>query len=170
MKVIRADVMGMCFGVRDAIALALEEAAAQPLTILGDLVHNETVLADLRARGIRIAQQAGAVETRTVMITAHGASNTALGRARAQGLIVMEATCPLVHVAHRAVEKLVRDGYHPIVIGQRDHVEVKGLTEDLPDSDGRIRSPLFWQATSFERRTRLPVMAHFASSVGSTCK
>ncbi len=125
----------MCFGVRDAIALALEEAVAQPLTILGDLVHNENVLAELRARGIRIAQQAGAVETRAVMITAHGASNKALGRARARGLMVMEATCPLVHVAHRAVEKLVRDGYHPIVIGQRDHVEVKGLTEDLRDFD-----------------------------------
>ena len=55
MNIIRAGHLGMCFGVRDAIALALEHAEAGPLTILGDLVHNPAVLADLRARGIAIA-------------------------------------------------------------------------------------------------------------------
>ena len=69
----------MCFGVRDAIALAVRQAATEPLTVLGDLVHNETVLAELRARGVKIAQQVAAVETRTVMITAHGASEKAIG-------------------------------------------------------------------------------------------
>ena len=59
MKVIRAEHLGMCFGVRDAIALALQQAASEPLTVLGDLVHNETVLAELRARGVKIAQQVG---------------------------------------------------------------------------------------------------------------
>jgi len=53
MKVIRAEHLGMCFGVKDAIALAVETAERKPLTILGDLVHNETVLAELRARGIQ---------------------------------------------------------------------------------------------------------------------
>ena len=52
MKIIRAEHLGMCFGVKDAIALALETARRGPLTILGDLVHNETVLAELRAEGI----------------------------------------------------------------------------------------------------------------------
>ena len=125
----------MCFGVRDAIELALQQSATEPLTVLGDLVHNETVLAELRARGISIAQQVSSVATRTVMITAHGASDAAMGRVRERGLQVMEATCPLVHVAHRAVAKLARDGYHPVVVGKRDHVEVRGLTEDLADFD-----------------------------------
>lgn len=44
MRILRATHLGMCFGVRDAIALALEHADAGPLTILGDLVHNPTVL------------------------------------------------------------------------------------------------------------------------------
>src|SRR5262245_49143033 len=104
MKIIRAEHLGMCFGVRDAIALALEESRVQPLTILGDLVHNETVLGELKARGIQIAQQATEVGTGTVMITAHGASEKAMDRARVRGLAVLEATCPLVHVAHRAVK------------------------------------------------------------------
>jgi 4-hydroxy-3-methylbut-2-enyl diphosphate reductase len=135
MKIIRAEYLGMCFGVRDAIALALKESNAQPLTILGDLVHNETVLAELRTRGIRIAQDADAVETQTLLITAHGASEKRMAEAKARGHVVMEATCPLVQVAHRAVAKLVAAGYHPVIIGKRDHVEVRGLTEDLSDFD-----------------------------------
>jgi len=125
----------MCFGVRDAIELAERESKSQPLTILGDLVHNETVLASLRVRGIKIAQNALAVETPAVMVTAHGASQKALSRLRERGLQVSEATCPLVHVAHMAVAKLVRNGYHPIIIGKRGHVEVRGLTEDLTEFD-----------------------------------
>jgi 4-hydroxy-3-methylbut-2-enyl diphosphate reductase len=100
---------------------------------LGDLVHNEIVLAELRARGVRIAQDVAAVETRTVMITAHGASEKAIGRARERGLRVMEATCPLVCLAHRAVARLAREGYYPVIVGKREHVEVRGLTEDLAE-------------------------------------
>ena len=135
MRIIRAEQMGMCFGVRDAIALALQESQTHPLTVLGDLVHNETVLAELRARGIRVAQDVGSVGTPAVMITAHGASELAMNRARAKGLNVLEATCPLVHSAHRAIAKLVSEGYHPVVIGKRDHVEVRGMTEDLDRFD-----------------------------------
>ena len=135
MKIIRAEHLGMCFGVKDAIALALETARQEPLTILGDLVHNETVLAALKAKGVVIEQQAENVNTQTVMVTAHGASERALARTRALGLNVLEATCPLVQVAHRAVLKLARDGFHPVIVGKRDHVEVRGLTEDLTDFD-----------------------------------
>jgi 4-hydroxy-3-methylbut-2-enyl diphosphate reductase len=133
MKIIRAAHLGMCFGVRDAIALALEQADAGPLTILGDLVHNPAVLAALQAKGIATADVVARVTTRAVMITAHGASARTVAAIRARGLAVVEATCPLVHVAHRAIQALVRDGYHPVIIGQRTHVEVRGLTEDLDD-------------------------------------
>lgn len=135
MKIIRAEHLGMCFGVRDAIALAFKTAEQTPLTILGDLVHNETVLAELRNRGIGIEQSAAAVTTHTVMVTAHGASGRRLNEARGQGLNVLEGTCPLVHAAHRSLARLVREGFHPVVIGRRGHVEVLGLTEDLPECD-----------------------------------
>ena len=125
----------MCFGVRDAITLALERAEAGPLTILGDLVHNDAVLADLRSKGISIVHDPALVTTRTAMVTAHGASERMLAGTRALGLDVVEATCPLVRVAHRAIKALVRDGYHPVIIGQRNHVEVRGLTEDLDAFD-----------------------------------
>lgn len=135
MKILRAEHLGMCFGVRDAIALALDTAQREPLTILGDLVHNDTVLAELRSRGIAFQNETSAVATPTVMITAHGASEKRQQSVRERGLRVLEATCPLVHVAHRAVAKLVADGFHPVIIGQRGHVEVRGLTEDLAAFD-----------------------------------
>jgi 4-hydroxy-3-methylbut-2-enyl diphosphate reductase len=135
MRIIRAEHLGMCFGVKDAIALALETARREPLTILGDLVHNEIVLEDLRANGINIRQQAASVDTRTVMITAHGASERAINKTRGLGLNILEATCPLVHVAHRSLTKLVLEGFHPVIIGRRDHVEVRGMTEDLEEFD-----------------------------------
>jgi 4-hydroxy-3-methylbut-2-enyl diphosphate reductase len=135
MKIIRAEHLGMCFGVKDAIALALGAAKQEPLTILGDLVHNETMLAELRAQGIRLAQQPAGVGTRTVLVTAHGASERAISETRGRGLNVLEATCPLVQAAHRAVARLVREGFHPVIIGRRDHVEVRGMTGDLDEFD-----------------------------------
>jgi len=132
-KILRATHLGMCFGVRDAINLALNQS--EPVTILGDLVHNETVLQQLRSQGVKIQHQVADIATPNVMITAHGASERALDRIRERGLKVLEATCPLVHYAHRAVANLVRAGFHPVIIGKRDHVEVRGLTEDLLEYD-----------------------------------
>jgi 4-hydroxy-3-methylbut-2-enyl diphosphate reductase len=125
----------MCFGVRDAIALARAQDRSPPLTILGELAHNETVLAGLRARGIRMETRVENVTTPSVMITAHGASDKTLQALQERGLRVLEATCPLVHYAHRAVQTLVRENFHPVIIGQRGHVEVRGLTEDLAEFD-----------------------------------
>jgi 4-hydroxy-3-methylbut-2-enyl diphosphate reductase len=135
MRVIRATHLGMCFGVRDAIALAHEHAENGSLTILGDLVHNPTVLGALEAKGVAVAQDLAQVTTHTLMVTAHGTSDRMLARTRALGLTVVEATCPLVAVAHRAVMALAREGYHVVIIGQRNHVEVRGLTGDLDASD-----------------------------------
>jgi 4-hydroxy-3-methylbut-2-enyl diphosphate reductase len=131
MQILRAAHLGMCFGVRDAIALALDQADAGPLTILGDLVHNPSVLDALDAKGIVVARDLDQVATPTVMVTAHGTSERTLAKTRARGLAVVEATCPLVRVAHRAVAALARDGYHIVIVGQRNHVEVRGLTDDL---------------------------------------
>jgi len=131
----------MCFGVRDAIGLALHRADSGPLTILGDLVHNPDVLAALRAKGVASVRDVTDVATPAVMVTAHGASDRLLARTRASGLEVIEATCPLVHVAHRAVKALLRDGYHPVIIGQRDHAEVRGITDDLDRFDVVLDEP-----------------------------
>ena len=135
MKIVRAAHLGMCFGVRDALQLALNQSTGESLTILGDLVHNETILSELRERGVQTVSSPATVTTSSVMITAHGTSQRTIDEIRDRGLNVLEATCPLVHAAHRAVARLVSDGFHPVIIGKRDHVEVRGLTGDLAEFD-----------------------------------
>ena len=135
MRVVRASHLGMCFGVREAIAKVLRAASREPLTVLGDLVHNETVLERLAARGVRVCREVDEVETRVVAITAHGVSERRRAAVRARGLTVIDATCPIVKAAHRAVRALERDGFHPVIVGTPNHVEVRGLTEDLAECD-----------------------------------
>lgn len=135
MKVLKASHLGMCFGVRDAIQLALREARSGPVTVLGQLVHNPVVNERLLRHGIRFADSPEQAASGAVLISAHGASERAKARLEQTARRIVETTCPLVHSAHRALADLVAAGCHPVVIGQRGHVEVRGLTEDYPDCD-----------------------------------
>ncbi len=133
MQVRMADHYGMCFGVRDAVDLALRLTDAGPVTILGDLVHNPDVVAQLDAAGAGCASTLEEVDTRAVLLTAHGIADRVKLQLRQAGREVHDATCPLVTRAHLALKKLVADGYFPVVIGQARHVEVRGLVGDLDD-------------------------------------
>jgi 4-hydroxy-3-methylbut-2-enyl diphosphate reductase len=134
MRVVLAESMGMCFGVRDAVQMALQSPHRSELTILGELVHNTEVLRRLREAGVRSVESVDApVETPRVMITAHGAAGRVIEALRARGLEVEEATCPLVAHAHRSLQRLVAQGYFPVVIGNPSHVEVRGLVGDLDE-------------------------------------
>jgi 4-hydroxy-3-methylbut-2-enyl diphosphate reductase len=163
MRILRAAHLGMCFGVRDAIALALEHADNGPLTILGDLVHNPDVLTALAAKGIAVAHDVAHVTTPVLMVTAHGTSERTLARTRTLGLTVVEATCPLVRVAHRAVAALARDGYHVVIVGQRDHVEVRGLTGDLDRFDVVLEDD---DVLALEPHARIGVAAQTTQTIG----
>ncbi len=135
MKIIVAEHYGMCFGVRDAIAQAEALAHEGPLTILGQLVHNPVVRQRLRSAGAREgALDRMDADSRRVLITAHGASEARKAGWVAAGFDVHDGTCPLVQYAHRELKRLVHAGYHPVVIGQKGHVEVRGLTEDFAGS------------------------------------
>lgn len=140
MEVIRADAMGLCFGVRDALALMDGVAEPELVTIRGELVHNPVVLDRLDARGFLrqgevTADRSAVPETPLVLITAHGVSDTERARLEAAGKQLVDTTCPLVRRAHRAALSLQAKGYHVVVIGRPDHVEVRGLVGDLHDYD-----------------------------------
>jgi 4-hydroxy-3-methylbut-2-enyl diphosphate reductase len=136
MKIQLAEHYGLCFGVRDAITEARELAARGPLTILGELVHNPVVRDGLARAGVREGRldDLASAPTPQVMITAHGASDAARAAWRAAGFGLADGTCPLVRHAHDQLKLLVSLGYTPVVIGQRGHVEVNGLTGDFPDA------------------------------------
>jgi len=136
MKITIADHRGMCFGVRDALRTTIDLAKQEPLTILGELVHNPIVRERLHSLGAGEGDldQSRNAETSTVVITAHGSAESQKQSWRARGHRVVDTTCPLVMKAHRVLEALVLAGYHPVVVGKMDHVEVRGLTKDLPES------------------------------------
>src|SRR5262245_55246752 len=133
MEVRLADHYGMCFGVRDAVELAVQLTDREPITILGDLVHNPDVVARLDAAGARRARRTDDIETTAVLLTAHGTSDRVKLQLRLAGHEIHDATCPLVRRAHLALAKLVAEGCFPVVIGQPNHVEVRGLVGDLQE-------------------------------------
>ncbi len=133
MEVRMAEHLGMCFGVREAIDLALELAQHGPVAILGDLVHNPDVVAEVEAAGAVRVQRPESLQTQTVLLTAHGTANRVKLQLQEDGYQVHDAACPLVKRVHQAVAKLVAEGRHPVIIGQAGHVEVRGLVGDLEE-------------------------------------
>ena len=134
MRIIRSDVMGMCFGVRDALKILDQIDNPHAVTIHGELVHNERVLVQLDSRGFRQSDErnrSNLPESSIVLITAHGISNTERNRLESSGRTLIDTTCPLVTRVHRAALTLHDQGYFVVVIGKPGHVEVRGIVEDL---------------------------------------
>jgi 4-hydroxy-3-methylbut-2-en-1-yl diphosphate reductase len=127
---------GMCFGVRDALRATNAAAYREPVTILGQLVHNPVVDAHLQTLGVRHGDLTDLTSSTTqrVVITAHGAADRHRENWLRAGHAITDTTCPLVRKAHQALASLVSEGYHPIVIGQSQHVEVRGLIGDFPQA------------------------------------
>lgn len=133
-KVIRARTLGMCFGVRDAIARARSVGAPEEVTIYGELVHNREVTSEFAARGFAMSDAPGCdslPDTSRVLITAHGISDRERNRLEAAGKSLIDTTCPLVRRVHEAARRLSRQGYFVVVIGKPGHVEVRGIVGDL---------------------------------------
>ena len=156
MQVRVADHLGMCFGVRDAIDMAVGLAEKGPVTILGDLVHNPDVVEQLDSAGAGRASRAEDVRTPRVLLTAHGTANRVKLQLREKGFEVHDAACPLVKRVHLAIEKLVAEHRHPVIIGQAGHVEVRGLVDDLSEYTILLDAS---ELDQLQGRTRLGVVA-----------
>ncbi len=136
MKVSLANALGTCFGVQDAINLAMTPDFGADLTIVGQLVHNPQVNESLKKNGVSLVNDIDAmdqIKTKKVMITAHGAAETTKKKLSDAGHTVFDASCPLVMRVHKTIKSMVQKDYFPVVIGQQDHVEVKGIVGDLED-------------------------------------
>ncbi len=136
MKILRAEELGMCFGVRDALHVLDQVSAPTAVTIHGELVHNPEVLRDLDRRGFTRSPEGErqVPEKPVVLVTAHGISERERTRLEAAGKQLIDTTCPLVQKAHAAAQQLQRQGCRVVVLGKRDHVEVLGIIEDLTDA------------------------------------
>jgi len=124
----------MCFGVRDALRATHTAAQLEPLTVLGQLVHNPVVDAQMSRLGVKRGEldDLSSATTQRVVITAHGSAQSQRLRWERAGYQITDTSCPLVRKAHQALAVLVEEGYHPVIVGQRLHAEVKGLLGDWP--------------------------------------
>ncbi|HYU49071.1 MAG TPA: 4-hydroxy-3-methylbut-2-enyl diphosphate reductase [Candidatus Limnocylindria bacterium] len=131
-----ANRTGFCYGVREAIDMAKEASAAGKTThTLGQVVHNEGVVADLQALGIRTVETLDDVDHGTaVVIRAHGVRPDVMERAGARGLDVIDGTCTWVIQEQKELVKLVDEGYTIVLLGTPRHPEVVGLLGFAPDA------------------------------------
>jgi 4-hydroxy-3-methylbut-2-enyl diphosphate reductase len=134
MEINLAKTAGFCFGVKRAIKIALETAKKDtPIEMLGDIVHNENVIKQLSKKGIQKVSELSTGKEKTLIIRAHGAERKTFEQAKKLGYSIVDATCPMVTEIHNIVKEMENSGHKIIIIGDKNHAEVKGIEGQLSE-------------------------------------
>ena len=135
MKIILAKDAGYCFGVRDAVNSAYEMSKKYgEVYMLGDIVHNESVVSDLEKEGVKVVEKLDQIpKNKPVLFRAHGTAKEVWKKAEDKKMNIIDATCPLVHEIHHEVKALHEEGRKIIIIGDHGHDEVIGIASQIPD-------------------------------------
>ncbi len=135
MKIIVAKHMGFCGGVRRAVDIARKTAdsAGGSVATWGPLIHNPQVVGRLEEAGVKVAERPEDMRGEAFVVSAYGVEHTVLDAARARGMTIVDATCPVVIRAHALAEKLAEEGYQVICVGDHGHPEMVTLKEMLGD-------------------------------------
>ena len=136
MKVLVAEKCGFCPGVRNAITLAKKTLEKQKIVYsLGPIIHNEDVVKQLAESGLHTVPEIENIPGGTVLIRSHGATSAELDEIRKKGLNIVDATCVLVKRVQKIARQLHEEGYHIVIIGDKNHPEVKAVVGSAPDVD-----------------------------------
>ncbi|MDH4163739.1 MAG: 4-hydroxy-3-methylbut-2-enyl diphosphate reductase [Nitrospirota bacterium] len=128
MEVILADKAGFCFGVQRAINTAFKAAGEGNVYCYGPLIHNPQEVERLRQAGIdTVADFTQLKQGSSLIIRSHGVPPAVLEKARAQGLNIIDLTCPFVAKAQQHADTLNREGYQVILVGEKQHPEVQSI-------------------------------------------
>jgi 4-hydroxy-3-methylbut-2-enyl diphosphate reductase len=127
-KITLADAAGFCFGVKKAIDVAEKMDEAY---IFGSLIHNPQEVARLDAAGKHIVQSLDAVVGNRVVITAHGLDIKKIDDMKGRNMEIVDTTCPLVTRIYKDGLKLEAAGLQLVIIGDPNHVEVKGIASRM---------------------------------------
>lgn len=128
-NIIVAESAGFCFGVSRSVKIA-ENAISEngPCYSLGELIHNDSVVADLQSRGLKVAQTVDEIpEGAKVIVRSHGITRAEYDELRAKNALVIDATCPKVSNIHSIVARACKSGRIPVIIGEQGHPEVIGI-------------------------------------------
>jgi 4-hydroxy-3-methylbut-2-enyl diphosphate reductase len=136
MKVNLARSAGFCFGVKDAVDIALETASKEKkVFMLGDIVHNASVVEMIDQAGVKVIKDLSEVEGGTLLLRAHGTKPEIYEEAKRRGFKIVDATCPMVLEIHEIVKELEHEGYRIVIVGDHGHDEVVGIA-------GQVRYPI----------------------------
>lgn len=131
MQITLSQNLSYCVGVQRTLTLVEELLKKNPdksYYMLGEIVHNEHVIRDLKSKGLHIIHDIDQVEGHgIVIIQSHGVSRAILERLKDNNIDYVDATCPMVRVIHKHIKKLEEQGYFPVIIGKKGHDEVKGI-------------------------------------------
>ena len=127
-----AKTAGFCFGVKRAVEKVYEQVKLGKKNVytFGPIIHNEEVVGDLEAKGVRVLENRSdleAIEEGTIVIRSHGVPRDIYKLIEEKGLECVDATCPFVRKIHRIVEKESKNGCHIVIIGNDNHPEVEGI-------------------------------------------
>jgi 4-hydroxy-3-methylbut-2-enyl diphosphate reductase len=125
-----ARTAGFCWGVRRTVEKVMEVAdqAGGPVVTLGPIIHNPQAVARFREKGVGTVNAIGEIEAgTTVVVRTHGAVKDELERAESRGLEVVDGTCPYVKYPQAIAQRLSREGYHIVIVGDANHAEIKGV-------------------------------------------
>jgi len=130
MQVKVARTAGFCWGVRRTVDQLMDVVGERkgPVVTLGPIIHNPQFVGRTREMGVGTVEQVADVPAgTTVVVRTHGAVRTELEAARAAGLTVVDGTCPYVKYPQAMAQRLSREGYHLVIVGDPNHAEVKGV-------------------------------------------
>ena len=132
MEVIVAKTAGFCFGVERAVNQVYDQIkhGSSPIYTLGPIIHNEGVVRDLEEKGVKVLNsenEISALTEGTVIIRSHGVGKHIYDMLKAQGVQIVDATCPFVKKIHRIVQEQNLQGRRVIIIGDETHPEVEGI-------------------------------------------
>jgi len=152
MKLLLSKPRGFCAGVEraiDTVKLALEKWGP-PIYVKHEIVHNQHVVEELKAKGAIFIEDLDDVPIGSRLIySAHGVSPAVREHAQKRQLIEIDATCGLVTKVHSAVKRYAKKGYHILLIGHRNHVEIIGTAGEAPAATTVIENVRDVEALSF---------------------
>ncbi len=128
MEAVLAEYLGFCYGVKRAIKIAEENADGKSCT-LGPIIHNPQVVEKLRREGVGTIEDLSEMNEGTIIIRSHGVGPQIYEEAGAKGLKIVDATCPHVKKAQLSAKELSENGYKTVIIGEKNHPEVKSIFE-----------------------------------------
>ncbi|MGI1946583.1 4-hydroxy-3-methylbut-2-enyl diphosphate reductase [Shewanella glacialipiscicola] len=141
LNIMLANPRGFCAGVDRAISIVERalELFSPPIYVRHEVVHNRYVVQNLKDRGAIFVEELDQVPDNNIVIfSAHGVSQAVRQEAKARGLRVFDATCPLVTKVHLQVTRASRKGIECILIGHEGHPEVEGTMGQYDNPNGGV--------------------------------